>query len=58
MAKRAAEGEVDRLRPGVDDVRAKIQEAIDDPRPSIPAADVFARLRAKLERPKIARDAP
>jgi antitoxin ParD1/3/4 len=28
-------------------MRAKIREAIDDPRPDIPAADVFARLRAR-----------
>jgi len=27
-------------------MRAKIQEAIDGPRPNVPAADVFARLRA------------
>lgn len=28
-------------------MRAKIREAIDDPRPDVPAADVFARLRAR-----------
>lgn len=28
-------------------MRAKIRKAIDDPRPDIPAADVFARLRAR-----------
>ena len=27
-------------------MRAKIREAIDDPRPDVPAADVFLRLRA------------
>ena len=28
-------------------MRAKIREAIDDPRPDVPAAEVFARLRAR-----------
>lgn len=28
-------------------MRAKIHEAINDPRPDIPAADVFARLRSR-----------
>ncbi|WP_426122608.1 type II toxin-antitoxin system ParD family antitoxin [Pararhizobium sp. PWRC1-1] len=28
-------------------MRAKIREAIDDPRPDVTAADVFARLRAR-----------
>ena len=27
-------------------LRAKVQEALDDPRPTIPAEEVFARLRA------------
>ena len=31
-------------------VRAKIRESIDDPRPDIPAAEVFARLRQGFER--------
>lgn len=30
-------------------MRAKIQEAMDDPRPSIPAREVFAELRAYHE---------
>lgn len=29
-------------------MRAKIREAIEDPRPDIPAAEVFARLRSRL----------
>lgn len=28
-------------------IRRKVQEAYDDPRPSIPAEEVFARLRAR-----------
>ena len=28
-------------------MRAKIREAIDDPRPDVPVAEVFARLRAR-----------
>ncbi len=28
-------------------MRQKVREALDDPRPSIPAEDVFARLRAR-----------
>lgn len=30
-------------------IRAKVQESLDDPRPSVPAEDVFARLEAKHE---------
>jgi hypothetical protein len=30
----------------------RIQAAIDDPRPSIPADQVFARLKAKMRRPQ------
>ncbi|CAN7432267.1 hypothetical protein [Pararhizobium sp. LjRoot238] len=30
-----------------DAIRLKIREALDDPRPDVPAADVFARLRAR-----------
>ena len=34
-------------RAALDEImRAKIREAIDDPRPSVPAAQVFANLRA------------
>jgi antitoxin ParD1/3/4 len=31
-------------------LRSKIQEALNDPRPDIPAAEVFARLRAYHEK--------
>lgn len=34
----------------VDYVRAKVQEALDDPRPSIPAEEVFRRLEEKHAR--------
>jgi antitoxin ParD1/3/4 len=38
---------LDREQRALDDLmRAKIQEALDDPRPDIPADDVFAELRA------------
>lgn len=30
-------------------MRAKIQEALDDPRPSVPADEAFARIRAHME---------
>jgi antitoxin ParD1/3/4 len=30
-------------------IRARIDEAMDDPRPSVPAAEVFERLRARYE---------
>jgi antitoxin ParD1/3/4 len=30
-------------------IRARIDEAMDDPRPSVPAAEVFERLRARHE---------
>lgn len=34
------------------DIRAKIKESLDDPRPSVPAAEVFADLRAQLRHRK------
>jgi hypothetical protein len=34
-------------RPADEIIRLKIREALDDPRPDIPAADVFARLRSR-----------
>jgi DNA-damage-inducible protein J len=36
-------------------VRAKVQEALDDPRPSIPHEEAMARLRATLDRAILAR---
>jgi antitoxin ParD1/3/4 len=45
-AVRAALRALEREREALDDImRIKVQEAIDDPRPSIPAAKVFAELR-------------
>lgn len=39
---------LERERRALDDLmRRKIQEALDDPRPSVPADEVFARLRAR-----------
>lgn len=39
---------LERERKALDDLmRRKIQEALDDPRPSVPAEEVFARLRAR-----------
>jgi antitoxin ParD1/3/4 len=44
---RAALRALDREEAAIDEVlRAKVKEAIDDPRPSIPADQVFADLRA------------
>ncbi|PZM14346.1 ribbon-helix-helix domain-containing protein [Rhizobium tubonense] len=44
---RAALRALDREKEILDDaMRAKLREAMDDPRPSIPAAKVFAQLRA------------
>jgi antitoxin ParD1/3/4 len=31
-------------------MRAKVKESLDDPRPSVPAEEVFARLRARHEK--------
>ncbi|AOG05042.1 ribbon-helix-helix domain-containing protein [Bosea sp. RAC05] len=31
------------------ELKAKVEEALADPRPSIPAAEVFARLRSRLD---------
>ena len=40
---------LDREQKALDDLmRVKIQEALDDPRPPIPAEEVFARLRKKM----------
>ena len=44
---RAALRALDREEAALDDMlRRKVEAALDDPRPSIPAEDVFARLRA------------
>ena len=44
---RAALRALDREKEILDDaMRAKLREAMDDPRPNIPAAQVFAQLRA------------
>lgn len=44
---RAALRALDREEAALDEIlRAKVQEAIDDPRPSIPADQVFADLKA------------
>ena len=40
---------LDREQKALDELmRAKIQEALDDPRPSIPAEEVFGRLRKRM----------
>ncbi|CDZ33262.1 Hypothetical protein NGAL_HAMBI1145_17430 [Neorhizobium galegae bv. officinalis] len=45
-AVRAALRTLEREREALDEImRLKVQEAMDDPRPSIPAAKVFAELR-------------
>ncbi len=45
-AVRAALRALERERDALDEImRLKVQEAMDDPRPSIPAAKVFAELR-------------
>lgn len=45
-AVRAALRALERERDALEEVvRIKVQEALDDPRPSIPAEDVFAELR-------------
>lgn len=31
------------------ELKAKVEEALTDPRPSVPAAEVFARLRSRLD---------
>ena len=42
---------LDRQDAALDDyLRAKVQASVDDPRPSVPAADVFDRLRARHAR--------
>ena len=50
------EAELDRILPPIDEddpewqayAREKIREALDDPRPSVPAEEVFARLDARI----------
>ncbi len=40
---------LDREQKALDDLmRAKIQQALDDPRPTIPAEDVFRKLRKRM----------
>jgi antitoxin ParD1/3/4 len=42
---------LDREKAAFDEVlRRKAQEALDDPRPMVPADDAFARLRARIEK--------
>lgn len=49
-AVRAAVRALKREREAVNEIwRSKIQEALDDPRPSIPADDFFARMRTHHE---------
>ena len=51
------EAEWDRILPPIDEddpewqayVRRKVRESLDDPRPSIPADEAFARVRARIE---------
>jgi antitoxin ParD1/3/4 len=41
---------LDREQKALDEMmRTKIQEALDDPRPSIPAEEVFRKLRKRME---------
>lgn len=48
---RSALRALDREDAALDDyLRAKVQTSVEDPRPSIPAADVFKRLRARHAR--------
>lgn len=56
---RAALRALDREDKALDEVlRRKVQEALDDPRPSIPAEEVFAELRDyHVERTNAERDA-
>jgi antitoxin ParD1/3/4 len=50
-AVRAALRALEREREAINEIwRVKIQEALDDPRPSVPADEVFAELRALHER--------
>ena len=42
---------LDREKAAFDELmRQKIQEALDDPRPMVPANEAFARLRARMEK--------
>ncbi len=51
------EAEWDEIFPPIDEddpewqayVRRKVRESLDDPRPSIPAEEAFARVRARIE---------
>jgi len=48
---RSALRALDRQDAALDDyLRAKVQASVKDPRPSVPAADVFKRLRARHAR--------
>lgn len=48
---RAALRALDREKAALDELmRRKIQEALDDPRPGVPAEEVFARLRERHAR--------
>jgi antitoxin ParD1/3/4 len=57
------EAELDRILPQIDEtdpewqayVRRKIREALDDPRPDIPAEEAFAEIYAHIERRRAAR---
>lgn len=49
-AVRAAVRALEREREAIDEIwRSKIQEALDDPRPAIPADEFFARMRSHHE---------
>jgi hypothetical protein len=48
IGQRSALRAIDRQDPALDDdLRAKVRASLRDPRPSVPAADVFKRLRAR-----------
>jgi hypothetical protein len=52
-----SEAQLDRILPPIDEddpawqayVREKIRESLDDPRPSIPAKEAFARVQARID---------
>lgn len=58
-----SEAEWDEILPPIDEddpewqayVRRKVQQALDDPRPPIPADEAFARVYAHIERRRAAR---
>jgi hypothetical protein len=58
-----SEAEWDRILPPIDEgdpdwqayVKRKVQESIDDPRPSVPAEEAFAQVYAHIERRRAAK---